>query len=203
MIASPKFVRAALAAAGLALLTAVGAGSSVAGEYEGVPVQYSACPGCGPMYGPYMGQGPYMGPGMMGPGMMMPYGPTAPGMMGQGMGPGMMGPGMMGPGMMMPYVPTAPGMMGPGMMGPGMMPYQQGAPGMMMPPAVPGGQLDADSVRAMIENRLAWDGNPRLKVGEVRESEAGTIVADIVTTEGALVDRLEVDPRTGWMRRAQ
>ena len=92
MIASPKFVRAALAAAGLALLTAVGAGSSVAGEYEGVPVQYSACPGCGPMYGPYMGQGPYMGPGMMGPGMMMPYGPTAPGMMGQGMGPGMMGP---------------------------------------------------------------------------------------------------------------
>ena len=182
MIASPKFVRVALAAAGLALLTAVGAGSSVAGEYEGVPVQYSACPGCGPMYGPYMGQGPYMGPGMMGPGMMMPYVPTAPGMMGQGMGPGMMGPGMMGP---------------------GMMPYQQGAPGMMMPPAVPGGQLDADAVRAMIENRLAWDGNPRLKVGEVRESEAGTIVADIVTTDGALVDRLEVDPRTGWMRRAQ
>ena len=202
MIASPKFVRAALAAAGLALLTAVGAGSSVAGEYEGVPVQYSACPGCGPMYGPYMGQGPYMGPGMMGPGMMMPYGPTAPGMMGQGMGPGMMGPGMMGPGMTGPGM-MGPGPMGPGMMGPGMMPYQQGAPGMMMPPAVPGGQLDADAVRAMIENRLAWDGNPRLKVGEVRESEAGTIVADIVTTDGALVDRLEVDPRTGWMRRAQ
>ena len=114
---------------------------------------------------------------------------------GWGYGPG---PGMMAPGMMIPYGP-----MGPGMMGPGMMPYQQGAPGMMMPPAVPGGQLDADAVRAMVENRLAWDGNPRLKVGEVRESEAGTIVADIVTTDGALVDRREVDPRTGWMRRAQ
>jgi hypothetical protein len=54
--------------------------------------------------------GPWMGPGMMGPGM----GPgMGRGMMGRGMGPGMMGgPGLMrGPG----------GMGGPGMLGPGMM----------------------------------------------------------------------------------
>jgi hypothetical protein len=37
----------------------------------------------------------------------------------------------------------------------------------------------------------------------VRESDPNTIVADIVTNDGALVDRFAVDRRTGWMRRVQ
>ena len=162
----------------------------------------------GPSYGP--GCGMMMGPGMMGPGMMGP-GMMGPGMMGPGMmGPGMMGPGMMGPGMM------GPGMMGPGMMGPGMMGQQPGnGMGMGQGPGFgmgmgPGGpfamplakDLSADDVRHMLEHRLAWHGNERLKVGTVEEKDADTIVAEVVTAEGSVVQRLEIDRHTGWTRPA-
>jgi len=167
-------------------------------------------PGCGMMGPGMMGSG-MMGPGMMGPGMMGP-GMMGPGMMGPGMmGPGMTGPGMMGPGMM------GPGMMGPGMMAPGMMGQQPGqgmGPGMMgQGPGFgmgmgPGGQfamplakdLSVDEARHMLEHRLAWLGNERLKVGTVEEKDADTIVAEIVTAEGSVVQRLEIDRHTGWTR---
>ena len=135
------------------------------------------------------------GPGMMGPKM------GGRGMMGGGaMGPGMMGPGMMGP-----------GMMGPGMMGPGMMPMMQQmhrdtkGQGMMGPGhgsrVVPQQDLSSDDVRHFLEHHLAMQGNPRLKVGEINEKDDDTVVADIVTTDGALVDRFEVDRHTGQMKR--
>lgn len=129
----------------------------------------------------YWGHGgcPYgmMGPGMIGPGMM------GPGMM----GPGMMGPGMMGPGMM------GPGMMGPGMMGPGYGPQQQANL-----------NLSTDDVRSYMQRWIAMMGNPRLKVGPVAEKDSSTITADIVTTDkDALVQRFNVDRRTGWMQPAQ
>ncbi len=164
--------------------------------------------------------GPGQGPGFgMGPGMMM--GPQGgPGMM---MGP-QGGQGMMGPGMMMGPC-GGQGMMGPGMMtgpqggqgfggGPGMMGPQQGGPGMMGPQgrrgmmapgpktALPGKDLTVDDVRARLENWLRHMGNPRLEVGEVKELDEDTIVADIVTKEGrALVDRFRVDRHTGAMQR--
>jgi hypothetical protein len=128
------------------------------------------------------------GQGMMGQGMM------GQGMMGQGMmGPGMMGPGMMGPGMM------GPGMMGPGMMGPGMM-----GPGMMGPSfgAMRQGDFSAEDVRRIVDGWLAWHGNARLKVGEVRQEGVDSLIADITTkAEGALVDRLKIDRRTGVAQR--
>lgn len=179
--------------------------------------------GAGPMMGPgMMGQG-MMGPGMMGqgggaPGAGMP-GAMGPGMMGpgmmspwmmqmmmRGMGQGMpmmgpggtgTGPGTMGPGMM------GPGMMGPGMMGPGTMGGWQGAPCPgMRKGAEKGRDLTAEDVRARLEAWLEAQGNPRLTVGDVKEKDEDTIVADIVTKEGGvLVDRFEIDRHTGAVRR--
>ena len=137
-------------------------------------------PGSGmmPMMGPGMGPG-MMGPGMMGPGMMGPCGQM---MGGQGMGPGMMGQGM------------GPGMMGPGMMGQGM----QGAMRQPLPT-----DLSADQVSHMLEHHLAWQGNPNLKLGTVEETDGDTITAEIVTQDGALVQRLAVDRHTGTMQQIQ
>ncbi len=166
-----------------------------------------------PEYGPGSGYGGYgMGPGMMGPGYGGQYGP---GMMGPGygrsygMGPGMMGPGYgrgygMGPGMMGPGYgrgygmgPGYGGQYGPGMMGPG---YgrgygQQYGPGYNSQPNV---NVTVDSVRSEMDRWVASQGNPNIKVGEVKEKDANTITADIVTKkENALVQRFEVDRKTG------
>jgi len=117
---------------------------------------------------------------------------------GYGMGYGMMGPGYgMGPGMMGQYQGYG---MGPGMMGP----YQ----GYGMSPGYGGQQmmgrdLTADDVRHMLEHRLQWNGNERLKVGEVQEVDGDTIMADIVTVDGSLVDRFRIDRHTGVFERAK
>ena len=154
----------------------------------------SAVPGQRLPMGPGMGSGMGMGPGMMGPGMM---GQGMPGMMGPGMmGSGMMHPGMMGPGMM------GPGMMGQGMMGPGMMGQGMMHPGMIY--SMPGRyeqEIVPEQVREMLQRRLDWHGNPRLKLGEIKPTEHGEILADIVTREGSLVQRLAIDRRTGALRQ--
>ncbi|MBI4183001.1 MAG: hypothetical protein HY521_03250 [Proteobacteria bacterium] len=166
-------------------------------------------PGAAPGYGP-MGPGTMgmmgQGGGMMGPGAAPGYGPMGPGTMGMmGQGSGMMGPGMMG------MMGQGGGMMGPGMMGPGAgfgMGYGSGmgyGPGPGFGPC-PGLQaadlkLSADDVRARLEQRLARDGNPRLKLGEIKEVDKDAITAEIVTTDGSLVDRLKVDRHTGATRR--
>ena len=142
--------------------------------------------------GPMMDQGQGMGPGMMGPGYGM--GPGN-GMMGYGMGQGQMGPGMMGPTM---GYGMGQGQMGPGMMGP-MMGYGMG-PGMMQPLRQ---DLTAADVKHMMGHRLAWNGNPNLKLGKVEEKDDDTIVAEIVTKDGSVVQSLEVNRHTGWMRPAQ
>jgi hypothetical protein len=148
-----------------------------------------------------------MGPGMMGQGM-------GPGMMGQGMGPGMMGQGM-GPGMMgQGYGQMGPGMMGPGMMGQGMGPgmlgqghgqmgpsYGSMAPGMMHGfRVVPMTRLSTEDVQAFLQHHIAMHGLQHLKVGEVKQTDENTITADVVTQEGSLALRLEVDPYTGWVK---
>ncbi|MCC2096801.1 MAG: hypothetical protein KDJ29_07905 [Hyphomicrobiales bacterium] len=138
--------------------------------------------------------------GMMGPGMM---GNPGYGMMpGYGMGPGMMGhPGY---GMMSGY--------GPGYgMGPGMM-YGYGPRYGMGPGMMYGGQnqrwantnrnLSVDDVKRNIERWLAYGGNDRLKLGEVKQKDDNTIEATVVTKkENALVQKFEVDRRSGFTRR--
>jgi hypothetical protein len=44
---------------------------------------------------------------------------------------------------------------------------------------------------------LNWRGNPRLKVGDVKEKDADTITADIVTKDNSLVQRFIINRHTG------
>lgn len=107
--------------------------------------------------------------------------PYGPGMMGGGYGPGY-GPGMMGGGY--GY--------GRGMMG-GYGPGYYGRQGNL--------NLTTDQVKTYLERMIAVQGNPRLKVGDVKEKDADTITGDIVTKDkDALVQRFAVDRHTGFYR---
>jgi hypothetical protein len=57
--------------------------------------------------------------------------------------------------------------------------------------------LTTDAVKTRVERWLTWRGNPRLKVGEVKEKDADTITADIVTKENSLVQRFIINRHTG------
>lgn len=126
------------------------------------------------------------------------------GMMGgSGYGPGWMhGSGMMGgngPGWMHNRGPGANAEFGP-----------QNCPGfqggrMGLGPFSQQGNLNlsTDDVKKRFEGWLTWQGNPRLKVGEVKEKDADTIEADIVTKENSLVQRFAVDRHTGSYRPSE
>ena len=62
-------------------------------------------------------------------------------------------------------------------------------------------ELSVEDVTKILEGRLAWRGNDRLKVGKVEEKDEKTIIAEIVTVDDSLVKRLEFDRRTGRHRR--
>jgi hypothetical protein len=89
------------------------------------------------------------------------------------------------------------GMMGGGMMGSGMM--QAGHSGM---DALFGTRVErmlnltADDVRSYLTFRLEQLKNKRLKIGDTKV-EDGAVVADIVTVDNSLVQRLKVDRHTG------
>lgn len=150
--------------------------------------QYGGGYGSGMMGGGY-------GPGMMdGSGPGNGYGPGYGHM--RGFGPGNNGEGY-GPGY---HMRGWGGGYGPGMMqgyGPG---YRSGAD-------VQGNQasqtlnLTTDQVKSRMERWLARRDNPRLKVGEVKEKDADTIIADIVTKDNSLVQRFIVDRHTGFVRQ--
>ncbi len=104
-----------------------------------------------------------------------------------GMGPNMMGHGMMGH-----------GGMGTGMgygMGRGMSPCSQNVRADM------DRDLSVKDVTEMLQLRLDRWNNDRLKVGKVVEKDDDTIIAEIVTKDGSLVDRLAIDRDTGSQRR--
>jgi hypothetical protein len=142
-----------------------------------------------------------------GPAVAQPYGYGPGTMMGPGYGPGMMGGGY-GPG-------YGPGMMGPGygggyghgyMMGPG---YGRGngyGPGMMY--GYGGGyanqgnlNLTTDQVKQYLTQMIR---NPNLTVGDVKEKDADTIVAEIVTKQGnSLVQRLDFNRHNGFVQPEQ
>lgn len=85
--------------------------------------------------------------------------------------------------------------MGPGMMGgPGAMGAAQNCPRFQ---AATGQEVTVDSIKAFFEQRLAMHNNPNLKVGAVTQKDDKTIVADIVTKDGSLVNRIAVDKATG------
>jgi hypothetical protein len=161
---------------GLGVVAALAAGI---GAYS-----YTASAQGGPGYGPGMMGGGF-GPGMMmsgnGPGMTQDFGPGG----GQGYGPGYHRRGWGGgPG---------PGMMRQGY-GPGYGPRGDAQSNQAV-------NLSADDVKARMERWLAWRQNSRLKVGDVKEKDADTISADIVTKDNSLVERFIVDRHTGLFRR--
>ena len=98
--------------------------------------------------------------------------------------------------------PVGPGMMatmghGPGMGGPGI----GGAGRAAMWGPEPSRAFTADDVRRIVDGRLAWRRNDRLKIGKIEERDANAIVVEIVTVDGSLVDRVAVDRNTGRGRR--
>lgn len=142
-----------------------------------------------------------------GSGMMGGDGPSSMMGGGNGHGPGMMGgnghgPGMMGgngPGWMQSRGTDSNSDFGP-QNGPG---FQSGRMG-MGPFSQQGNlNLSTDDVKKRFEGWLTWQGNPRLKVGEVKEKDAETIEADIVTKDNSLVQRFAVDRHTGTYRQVE
>jgi hypothetical protein len=149
---------------------------AVAGPAQAQP--YGMMNGYGPGYG--MGPGYMMGPGYGG------YGPGY-GMMGPGYGPGYgQGPGY-GPGAMMGYPHGT--MMGPGY-------------GYHGPSANQGNlNLSVDDVKTYLQRTIR---NPNLKVGDVKEKDADTITADVVTKEGnSLVQRFDFNRHSGFYQPEQ
>ena len=60
-------------------------------------------------------------------------------------------------------------------------------------------ETGSTSVKNYLERWIVAQGNPRLKVGDVKEKDAGSIEADIVTKQGnALVQRFTVNRHTGF-----
>ena len=58
-------------------------------------------------------------------------------------------------------------------------------------------KLTTDDVKTRMERWLAIRDNPRLKLGDVKEKDADTITADIVTVDNSLVQRIDVNRHTG------
>ncbi len=112
---------------------------------------------------------------------------------GHGMHGGHMGSGMMG------HMGGIMGHMGSGMMGPG----SGGQGGCPFHQAALTKELTVESVAKSLERWLSHMGNDRLKVGEVKAKDDKTIVAEIVTVDDSLVQRIEFDRKTGARRRVR
>jgi hypothetical protein len=114
------------------------------------------------------------------------------------MHPGQMRPGQMQRGQVNPMMMRRMmrrmmrGMMRRGRMGMGI--------GTMMGRRLTTRKLDASEVKRIIDGRLAWRGNKRLKVGTVTEKDDNTVIAEVVTVDGSLVAKFAVDRTTGRMR---
>ena len=102
--------------------------------------------------------------------------------------------------------PMGPGMMGPGYgrqhMGPGMM-----RPDYRRPYDYPDDRryplnrepLEKEEAQKVVEDMLRQSRNPNLKPGDVEEKDRYFVV-DILTNDGSLVDKMQVEKETGRMR---
>jgi len=96
--------------------------------------------------------------------------------------------GMMGQGMMM----NCPMMGQGGMMQQGMAPGQQR-----------GKPVTEDQAKTLVENYVKSTNNPNLKMGKLTdEKDKDYFVAEIVTKDGSLADKIQVNKNTGWFRSA-
>jgi hypothetical protein len=65
------------------------------------------------------------------------------------------------------------------------------------PEAKPRLPLTADQAKAMVQQHIG--GNPNLKVGNVTEKD-GIYEVDVLTKDGSLVDKIQVNKNTGYFR---
>lgn len=98
--------------------------------------------------------------------------------------------------------------MGSGMRGmDGMQGATGGGMGGLGPDALygmPGGapmEMTPARVRDILAQMLERHGNPRLAIGEITEAADGSIVAEIVTRDGSLVQRLAFNRYPGLFRQ--
>jgi hypothetical protein len=65
------------------------------------------------------------------------------------------------------------------------------------------GPLEEPDIRRMMEAWLAQERNPRLKLGDITAKDENIFQADIVTKDNSLVQRFDVDRRTGAMQAVE
>lgn len=58
--------------------------------------------------------------------------------------------------------------------------------------------MGKDDAKMLLENYVS--ANPNLKAGNITEKD-DVYVGEIVTKDGSLVEKLEINKKTGWMRR--
>ncbi len=63
--------------------------------------------------------------------------------------------------------------------------------------------LSVEDVKGILAHRLDHQGNARLRVGKVEAKGDDSVVAEIETVDGSLVERLEVNVHTGRTQRIQ
>lgn len=66
-----------------------------------------------------------------------------------------------------------------------------------------GRELTVDQVRTDLERWLVNIGNPHLKIGNVTEKDSLTITAEIITVDNSLVEKIDIDRRTGIIWQLQ
>lgn len=90
------------------------------------------------------------------------------------------------------------GMMGSGLLaGPGARGWMNGRGAGLRVLSQDGGAPGIADVEQAMNQWIAAEGNPRLKLGPVTEKDSSTIQADVVTKDGSLVQRFDVDRRDG------
>jgi hypothetical protein len=72
-------------------------------------------------------------------------------------------------------------------------------PGAYNNPQGTGEKITKDSAKTILENRLAYWGNPNLKVGKITE-KGNYIEGEIVTKDNSLVQKIQIDKNTGFAR---
>ena len=69
-----------------------------------------------------------------------------------------------------------------------------------MPSSTAAINLSVNDVKVYFTNWLTAQGNPHLKLGNVTEKNADTITAEIVTQDGSLTERFDVDRHNGTLK---